>query len=237
MEDSDDIEIVQDRPQLLIQGRRDNEDEDEEDELLCSLIEQRKHIEIQTQLKEKPFPNTVSYNQCEGAEVIDDPQASQTLKRLRESQVNKLIEKEISQLVSGMDLLRMGNRTPQAQDQEIMVIDDENDEDLIEISFEILLTEDSGNEQEEERWKQHDRPVLLIESESDEEEGEIVSEDEVVIEDDEDVQFIGQTDSIEIVELVAPVPLQSREKRRLITEEIKDVAIVEQKSKPKLTDQ
>ena len=85
-----------------------------------------------------------------------------------------------------MDLLRMGNRTPQAQDQEIMVIDDENDEDLIEISFEILLTEDSGNEQEEERWKQHDRPVLLIESESDEEEGEIVSEDEVVIEDDED---------------------------------------------------
>ena len=130
----------------------------------------------------------------------------------------------------------MGNRTPQAQDQEIMVIDDENDEDLIEISFEILLTEDSGNEQEEERWKQHDRPVLLIESESDEEEGEIVSEDEVVIEDDEDVQFIGQTDSIEIVELVAPVPLQSREKRRLITEEIKDVAIVEQKSKPKLTD-
>ena len=81
----------------------------------------------------------------------------------------------------------MGNRTPQAQDQEIMVIDDENDEDLIEISFEILLTEDSGNEQEEEKWKQHDRPVLLIESESDEEEGEIVSEDEVVIEDDEDV--------------------------------------------------
>ena len=71
-------------------------------------------------------------------QVSADPQASQTLLKLRESQNNKSIEKEISQLVSGMDLLAMGVSN---YSQNMMMID-EQEENKNELSFEILLSED-----------------------------------------------------------------------------------------------